>query len=166
MSLKLSKVFEKENKLTEEIGDFDKALGKVLFLHAESVMVFEDGEPNEETGEIKRVVSSLLMQIDADKVDYYEVNVYSDAQDKQIVVKMPAEADFSGIEYEDEIKLTNRSINFWSDKEIVPTGNGQFRTNYFSGEKWNAEGIEKVGKSNSKPEQSPKPEAKNNEPKK
>lgn len=25
MSLKLSKVFEKENKLTEEIGDFDKA---------------------------------------------------------------------------------------------------------------------------------------------
>ena len=34
MSLKLSKIFEKENKLTEEIGDFDKALGKVLFLHA------------------------------------------------------------------------------------------------------------------------------------
>lgn len=29
MSLKLSKVFEKENKLTEEIGDFDKALGMV-----------------------------------------------------------------------------------------------------------------------------------------
>lgn len=158
MSLKLSKVFEKENKLTEEIGDFDKALGKVLFLHAEPVMVFEDGEPNEETGEIKRYPT--------DKVDYYEVNIYSDAQDKQIVVKMPAEADFSGIEYEDEIKLTNRSINFWSDKEIVPTGNGQFRTNYFSGEKWNAEGIERVGKSNSKPEQTAKPEAKNNEPKK
>ena len=91
MSLKLSKVFEKENKLTEEIGDFDKALGKVLFLHAEPVMVFEDGEPNEETGEIKRYPT--------DKVDYYEVNVYSDAQDKQIVVKMPAEADFSGLDY-------------------------------------------------------------------
>ena len=105
MSLKLSKIFEKENKLTEEIGDFDKALGKVLFLHAEPVMVFEDGEPNEETGEIKRYPT--------DKVDYYEVNVYSDAQDKQIVVKMPAEADLSGLEYEDEIKLTNRSINFW-----------------------------------------------------
>lgn len=113
MSLKLSKVFEKENKLTEEIGNFDKALGKVLFLHAEPVMVFEDGEPNEETGEIKRYPT--------DKVDYYEVNVYSDAQDKQIVVKMPAEADFSGLEYEDEIKLTNRSINFWSDKELVST---------------------------------------------
>ena len=40
MSLKLSKTFEKENKLTEEVGDFDKALGKVLFLSAEPVMIF------------------------------------------------------------------------------------------------------------------------------
>lgn len=77
MSLKLSKVFEKENKLTEEIGDFDKALGKVLFLHAESVMVFEDGEPNEETGEIKRYPT--------DKVDYYEVNIYSDAKTSKLL---------------------------------------------------------------------------------
>lgn len=158
MSLKLSKDFKKENKLTEELGDFDKALGKLLFLYPEPVMVFEDGEPNEETGEIKRYPTDI--------VEYYEVNIYSEGQGKQIVVKMPSDIDFSGFEYEDEVKLVNRSLNFWADKEIVPTGKDQFRTNYFSGEKWNAKGIEKVGKSNSKPEQSPKPEAKNNESKK
>ena len=137
--------------------DYAKTRECVLFFDEFETLGKERGDTHE-TGEIKRYPT--------DKVDYYEVNIYSDAQDKQIVVKMPAEADFSGLEYEDEIKLTNRSINFWSDKELVHTGNGQFRTNYFSGEKWNAEGIEKVGKSNSKPEQSPKPEPKNNEPKK
>lgn len=158
MTLKLSKDFKKENTLTEELGDFDKALGKVLFLYPEPNFVYADGEPDEETGEIKRYPT--------DVIEYYELNVYSEGLGKQIVVKMPAETDFSGFEYEEEIKLTERLINYWSSKEVVSTGNGQFRTNYYSGEKWNAEGIEKVGKSNSKPEQSPKPETKNNEPKK
>ncbi|WP_282800864.1 DUF961 family protein [Lactococcus lactis] len=154
MSLKLSKVFEKGNTLTEELADFDRTLGKVLFLNAEKVMRFEDYMPEGEDGEIKSRPT--------DDIAYYEVNVYSEGLEKQISVKMPAETDFSAFEYEDEIKLTNRVLNFWNDKEYNTNG----RPNYYSGQKWNAEGIEKVGKSNSKPEQSPKPETKNNEPKK
>lgn len=157
MSIKFSKVFEKENKLTEELGDFNKALGKTLFLYAEPVMVFEDYMPEGEDGEIKRRPT--------DVIDYYEVNIYSEGQEQQIVVKMPADIDFSEFNYEDEVKLTNRSLNFWSDKEVVPTGNGQFRTNYFSGQKWNAEGIEKMNKTQV-PTTTPKSENKPNDQKK
>lgn len=155
MSLKLSKTFEKENKLTEEVGDFDKALGKVLFLSAEPVMIFEDYMPEGEDGELRSRPT--------DNVDYYEVNIYSEGQGKQIAVKMPAETKFEGLNYEDEVKLTDRSLNFWQDKEIVSTGNGQFRTNYFSGEKWNAREIEKVNKNQNAPIV---PKSENNEHKK
>ncbi|MCJ7967713.1 MAG: YdcP family protein [Lactococcus lactis] len=157
MSLKLSKVFEKENKLTEELGDFDKALGKTLFLNAESVMVFEDYMPEGDEGEIKRRPTDII--------EYYEVNIYSEGQGQQIIVKMPADIDFSDFNYEEEVKLINRSLNFWSDKEIVSNGNGQFRTNYFSGQKWNAEGIEKVNKAQTT-SATPKSENKSNEQKK
>ncbi|OUK01649.1 DUF961 family protein, partial [Lactococcus petauri] len=109
MTLKLSTVFEKQNVLTEEIADFDKALGKLLFMSAEPQMIFEDYEAEE--GEIKSRIT--------EEVDYYNVKLYSEAMEEQIEVKMSASTKFDGIDYEDEVKLGNRSAFFWNDKEVT-----------------------------------------------
>lgn len=150
MTLKLSPVFEKQNVLTEEIADFDKGLGKLTFQTAVPQMVYEDYEAEE--GEIKRRPTNV--------VDYYEVKLYSEALGEQIEVKMPASTKFDGIEFEDEIKLGNRSAFFWNDKEAT-TYAGQNRTNYYDGVKFRADSIEKASKVNhSNPTAAPKPENK------
>lgn len=137
MTLKLSTVFEKQNVLTEEIADFDKGLGKLTFQTAVPQMVYEDYEAEE--GEIKRRPTNV--------VDYYEVKLYSEALGEQIEVKMPESTKFDGIEFEDEVKLGNRSAFFWNDKEVT-TYNGQTRTNYYDGVKFRADSIEKASKVN------------------
>nr|UKS69236.1 DUF961 family protein [Lactococcus garvieae] len=137
MTLKLSTVFEKQNVLTEEIADFDKGLGKLTFQTAVPQMVYEDYEA--EGGEIKRRPTNV--------VDYYEVKLYSEALGEQIEVKMPESTKFDGIEFEDEVKLGNRSAFFWNDKEVT-TYNGQTRTNYYDGVKFRADSIEKASKVN------------------
>lgn len=150
MTLKLSTVFEKQNVLTEEIADFDKGLGKLTFQTAVPVMVFEDYEAEE--GEIKRRPT--------DKVDYYEVKLYSEVLGEQIEVKMPAGTSFDGIEFEDEVKLGERSAFFWSDKEVREF-NGQQTIRYYDGVKFRADSIEKASKANhSNPTAAPKPENK------
>ncbi|WP_251713334.1 DUF961 family protein [Lactococcus ileimucosae] len=136
MVLKLSKDFTKQNELTEEFGDFDKGLGKLLFLSAEAQLRYEDYEAEE--GEIKRRPT--------DEVDYYEVKLYSEAMGEQIEVKMPADTAFDGLDYEDEVKLVHPSAFFWSEKELS-VFNGQSRVHYYDGVKFRAEKIEKVGKS-------------------
>lgn len=143
MSLKLSEDFKEQNKLTEEKANFDKTLGKVLFLFSEPAIVFED-YLSEDEGE-----EGVIKSRPTDTIKHYEVNVYSEGLGKQIEVKMPAETNFEGLNFEDEVKLTERSVIFWSEKEKIPTGNGQFRMSYSSGLKWNAEGIEKANKSQS-----------------
>lgn len=150
MTLKLSTVFEKQNVLTEEIADFDKGLGKLTFQTAVPQMVYEDYEAEE--GEIKRRPTNV--------VDYYEVKLYSEALGEQVEVKMPESTKFDGIEFEDEVKLGNRSAFFWNDKEVT-TYNGQTRTNYYDGVKFRADSIEKASKVNhSNPTAAPKPENK------
>lgn len=150
MTLKLSTVFEKQNVLTEEIADFDKGLGKLTFQTAVPQMVYEDYEAEE--GEIKRRPTNV--------VDYYEVKLYSEALGEQIEVKMPESTKFDGIEFEDEVKLGNRSAFFWNDKEVA-TYNGQTRTNYYDGVKFRADSIEKASKVNhSNQTAAPKPENK------
>ncbi|WP_213495640.1 MULTISPECIES: DUF961 family protein [Lactococcus] len=150
MTLKLSTVFEKQNVLTEEIADFDKGLGKLTFQTAVPQMVYEDYEA--EGGEIKRRPTNV--------VDYYEVKLYSEALGEQIEVKMPESTKFDGIEFEDEVKLGNRSAFFWNDKEVT-TYNGQTRTNYYDGVKFRADSIEKASKVNhSNQTAAPKPENK------
>ncbi|WP_270219265.1 DUF961 family protein [Lactococcus garvieae] len=150
MTLKLSTVFEKQNVLTEEIADFDKGLGKLTFQTAVPQMVYEDYEAEE--GEIKRRPTNV--------VDYYEVKLYSEALGEQIEVKMPESTKFDGIEFEDEVKLGNRSAFFWNDKEVM-TYNGQTRTNYYDGVKFRADSIEKASKVNhSNQTAAPKPENK------
>lgn len=150
MTLKLSTVFEKQNVLTEEIADFDKGLGKLTFQTAVPQMVYEDYEAEE--GEIKRRPTNV--------VDYYEVKLYSEALGEQIEVKMPESTKFDGIEFEDEVKLGNRSAFFWNDKEVT-TYNGQTRTNYYDGVKFRADSIEKASKVNhSNQTAAPKPENK------
>lgn len=150
MTLKLSTVFEKQNVLTEEIADFDKGLGKLTFQTAVPQMVYEDYEAEE--GEIKRRPTNV--------VDYYEVKLYSEALGEQIEVKMPESTKFDGIEFEDEVKLGNRSAFFWNDKEVT-TYNGQIRTNYYDGVKFRADSIEKASKVNhSNQTAAPKPENK------
>lgn len=150
MTLKLSTVFEKQNVLTEEIADFDKGLGKLTFQTAVPQMVYEDYEA--EGGEIKRRPTNV--------VDYYEVKLYSEALGEQIEVKMPESTKFDGIEFEDEVKLGNRSAFFWNDKEVT-TYNGQTRTNYYDGVKFRADSIEKASKVNhSNPTAAPKAENK------
>ncbi|WP_285142080.1 DUF961 family protein [Lactococcus petauri] len=150
MTLKLSTVFEKQNVLTEEIADFDKGLGKLTFQTAVPQMVYEDYEAEE--GEIKRRPTNV--------VDYYEVKLYSEALGEQIEVKMPEFTKFDGIEFEDEVKLGNRSAFFWNDKEVT-TYAGQNRTNYYDGVKFRADSIEKASKVNhSNPTAAPKPENK------
>lgn len=150
MTLKLSTVFEKQNVLTEEIADFDKALGKLLFMSAEPQMIFEDYEAEE--GEIKSRIT--------EEVDYYNVKLYSEAMEEQIEVKMPSATKFDDIDYEDEVKLGNRSAFFWNDKEVT-TYAGQNRTNYYDGVKFRAYSIEKASKVNhSNQTAAPKPENK------
>ncbi|WP_285119633.1 DUF961 family protein [Lactococcus petauri] len=150
MTLKLSTVFEKQNVLTEEIADFDKGLGKLTFQTAVPQKVYEDYEAEE--GEIKRRPTNV--------VDYYEVKLYSEALGEQIEVKMPESTKFDGIEFEDEVKLGNRSAFFWNDKEVT-TYNGQTRTNYYDGVKFRADSIEKASKVNhSNQTAAPKPENK------
>lgn len=88
------------------------------------------------------------------------MKLYSEALGEQIEVKMPESTKFDGIEFEDEVKLGNRSAFFWNDKEVT-TYNGQTRTNYYDGVKFRADSIEKASKVNhSNQTAAPKPENK------
>lgn len=134
MALKLNTVFEKQNELNEETCDFDQTLGKVTFQTAVPQMVYEDYEAEE--GEIKSRPT--------DEVRYYEVVIYSEALGEQIEVKMPAATSFDGIEYGDEVKLGERSVVFWTDREVREI-NGQQIIRYYDGVKFRADRIEKAG---------------------
>lgn len=134
MALKLNTVFEKQNELNEEMCDFNQTLGKLTFQTAVPQMVYEDYEAEE--GEIKTRPT--------DEVDYYEVKLYSEALGEQIEVKMPADTSFDGIEFGDEVKLGERSVFFWTDREIREI-NGQKIPRYYDGVKFRAEHIEKAG---------------------
>ncbi|OUK01642.1 DUF961 domain-containing protein, partial [Lactococcus petauri] len=83
-----------------------------------------------------------------------------EAMEEQIEVKMSASTKFDGIDYEDEVKLGNRSAFFWNDKEVT-TYAGQNRINYYDGVKFRADSIEKASKVNhSNQTAAPKPENK------